>query len=194
MRDVAHVHPAPDDDRRTLTLPRALRSIAAAVLVFATVFATLLAAPGAALAADPTPIPVPTAAPPTCAERFPEDGPAGVDLRLGCIVSEVVGLYTFGQPSEPPTLSAYVVTLGGIVFVAILAALLVGRALRRRAGQRLAPVLAGEWWVCASCRSVNGTGVAHCYSCGADRPDGPTLRTDDSPVTPKTFGSRRKRG
>ncbi|HUG29854.1 MAG TPA: hypothetical protein VMQ65_04980 [Candidatus Limnocylindria bacterium] len=69
-----------------------------------------------------------------------------------------------------------------------------GRLVARRAGRRLAPVLAGEWWICDSCRSVNGAGVARCYSCGSGRPDGPMLTTDEHPEISQTFGSRRKRG
>ena len=80
------------------------------------------------------------------------------------------------------------------VLAAAVLVILAGRFLRRRAGRRLAPVLADEWWVCASCRSVNGAGVARCYSCGSARPDGPTLRTDTAPATPQSFGSTRKRG
>jgi hypothetical protein len=189
LRDVADDGATPDDDRLTLTASRALRSVAAAFAA-----ALLLTAPLVALAAEPTPGAAPTPAPPTCAERFPEDGPAGVDLRLGCIVSQVVGLYTAGQQAPPPTLSTYAIALAGVLVGGIILALLVGRVVRRRAGERLAPVLAGEWWACPSCHSVNGAGVAHCYSCGATRPDGPTLRTDDAPATPQSFGSTRKRG
>ena len=156
--------------------------------------ALLLASPAWALGADATSDPGATPPPPTCAERFPEDGPAGVDLRLGCIVGEVVGLYTAGQAAPPAPLSTYMIVLAILVAGGIVLALLAGRVLARRAGQRLAPVLAGEWWVCASCHSVNGTGVAHCYSCGAARSDGATLRTDDAPVTPQSFGGTRKRG
>jgi hypothetical protein len=163
-------------------------------VVAAVALAGALAAPALSLAADPTAAPERTAAPPSCAERFPEEGPAGVDLRLGCIVSEVVGLYSAGQQAPPPTLSAYAVALGGVVVGVILVALLVGRAVGRRAGERLAPVLAGEWWACVRCHSVNGAGVAHCYSCGAQPPHGPMLRTDDEPATTQTFGSTRKRG
>jgi hypothetical protein len=154
----------------------------------------LLVAPALALAADPTPGPAATPRPPTCAERFPEDGPAGVDLRLGCVVSEVVGLYTAGQAAPPPALSTYAIVLAILVLGAIVLALAVGRMFAGRAGRRLAPVLAGEWWVCATCHSVNGSGVAHCYSCGASPPDGPTLRTADAPATPQSFGRTRKSG
>ena len=143
--------------------------------------------------ADPTPAPAAaTARPPTCSERFPADGPAGVDLRLGCIVGEVVGLYTTAQAALPAPLSTYAVLVGSVI-VAGLVLVWIARLIARRAGRRLAPVLPEAWWVCTSCRSVNGAGVAHCYSCGSDRPDGPALVTDDSPATPQTFG-RGKRG
>jgi hypothetical protein len=150
------------------------------------VLALAAAIPATALAADPTP--GPPAGAPTCAERYPEDGPAGVDLRLGCIVSELVGLYTAGQAAQPPPLSAYAVGLGTAVTLAVALLLLAGRLLARRAGQRLAPVTPGEWWLCSSCRSVNGTAAAHCYSCGSPRGAGPGLLTDERPATPQSFG------
>jgi hypothetical protein len=155
--------------------------------------ALLLAAPTGAISADPSG--PPEAHPPACAERFPEEGPAGVDLRLGCVVSELVGLYTPGQASAPPTISTYGIVLLAIVLGAALAAILSTRLLARRAGAALAPVLPDAWWQCPSCRSVNGAGVTRCYSCGAQRPAeiGVTLATDDRPGTPQSFG-RGKRG
>lgn len=156
--------------------------------------ALLLAAPAGALATDPTPDPGATPRPPTCAERFPEEGPAGVDLRLGCIVGEVVGLYTTADEAPPAPLSTYVIALAMLVGAGLVLTLLAGRMLARRAGRRLAPVLAGEWWVCARCHSVNAAGAAHCYSCGATPPEGPMLRTDAEPLMPQSFGSTRKRG
>jgi hypothetical protein len=144
----------------------------------------------AALAADPTPGP-PAATRATCAERYPDEGPAGVDLRLGCVVSEIVGLYTAGQASPPPTLSAYAIGLGIAVALGVGLLLLAGRLLARRAGERLAPVSPGEWWLCSTCRSVNGSAAAHCYSCGGPRTAGPSLLTDDRPATPQSFGRGR---
>lgn len=156
---------------------------------------TAVVTPGVVLAADPTPDPaVQTPDPPTCADRFPEEGPAGVDLRLGCIVSEVVGLYTAGQAAPPPTLSSYAIVVGLVAIGAVVAVWLVGRLVARRAGRRMAPVLAGEWWICGSCRSVNGSGVTRCYACGSGRPDGPMLTTDEHPQISQSFGSGRKRG
>jgi hypothetical protein len=180
--------PATDPDR--LTPSRSRRVALAALLALAAI-----GVPGALFAADPTPPPNgQTVNPPTCADRFPEAGPAGVDLRLGCIVSEVVGLYTAGQAAPPPPLSSYAIFLGVGALGAIVAAWLVGRLVARRAGRRLAPVLAGQWWICGTCRSVNGAGVERCYSCGSGRPDGPMLTTEEHPEFSQSFGSRRKRG
>ena len=146
----------------------------------------LMTAPAGSSAADPSSPPPP--APGSCAERYPEDGPAGVDLRLGCIVSEVVGLYTAGQADAPPTLSAYAIGVVIAGFLAVVAVLFAGRLLARRAGERLAPVLPGEWWQCTRCKSVNAGGAEHCYSCGGPRGSGTRLVTDDSPATPQSFG------
>ena len=150
--------------------------------------ALLLVAPAGAIAADPSA--PPEDRPPTCAERFPEDGPAGVDLRLGCIVSEIVGLYTPGQASAPPTISTYALALIAIVLGVASVAVLSTRLLARRAGAALAPVTPDAWWQCPTCRSVNGAGVTRCYSCSSPRPAevGVILETDDSPGTPQSFG------
>src|SRR6185503_19649665 len=83
-------------EHRGLARPARIPSLALAL--------TMLAAlPAIAAAADPSAPPQPR--PPTCAERYPEEGPAGVDLRLGCIVSELVGLYRPDQATAPPTIS-----------------------------------------------------------------------------------------
>jgi hypothetical protein len=150
--------------------------------------ALLLAAPAGAAAADPST--APQARPPTCAERFPEEGPAGVDLRLGCVVSELVGLYAPGQAAAPPTISTYALTLVGIVLSITVLGVVATRLLARRAGEALAPVMPDAWWQCPTCRSVNGAGVTRCYSCGAPRPVdvGVILETDDRPGTPQSFG------
>lgn len=183
--------PATDPDRLTASHSRRVAGAAVAALLLL----AAIGAPGAIHAADPTPGPTgQTARPPTCADRFPEEGPAGVDLRLGCIVSEVVGLYTAGQAAPPPPLSSYATFLGIAVLGGLIAAWLVARLVARRAGRRFAPVLAGQWWICGTCSSVNGAGVERCYSCGSDRPDGPMLTTDEHPEYPQSLGSRRKRG
>lgn len=169
-------------------LRQALRALVLAALL------TPAAAAATVRAADPTPGPASaTSRPATCSERFPADGPAGVDLRLGCIVGEVVGVYTAAQAAPPAPLSTYAILVGIVILSALLLAVVAGRFIARRAGRRLAPVLSDEWWVCTTCKSVNGAGVAHCYACGNDRPDGPALVTDNSPTTPQSFG-RGKRG
>ena len=136
------------------------------------------------LAADPTPSP----RPPTCAERFPDEGPGGVDLRLGCIVSELVGLYSAGQAGPPPTLSTYAIGLVTAVALIVGASLLAVRFLASRAASRLAPVVPTEWWLCPGCRSVNAARATRCYRCGSPPAGGPTLPTDDTPATPQSFG------
>lgn len=195
---VADDDTAIDDQRLALTtMARAVGLGVARAVALAVVLAAAPgpphASPGVVLGADPTPDPgAAPLRPPTCAERFPEEGPAGVDLKLGCIVSEVVGLYTPDAP--PPPLSTYAILVGIVITAGVLLVWVVGRMLAHRAGRRLAPVLADAWWVCGRCRSVNGAGVEHCYSCGAGRPDGPMLTTSDRPEIPQSFGSTRKRG
>ena len=153
----------------------------------------LTAIPGV-FAADPTQGPDAGPAKPTCSERYPDEGPAGVDLRLGCIVGEVMAAYTGARAGSAQPLSSYAVVVFGVLVAGFLAVWLVGRTLRRVAGRRLAPVQPGAWWQCTTCRSLNGAAVEHCYSCGAGRPDSPMLPTDDRPGTPQSFGSTRKRG
>lgn len=161
----------------------ALRSIPAALLLLAALWA-----PTAALAADPGA--APTAHPPSCAERYPEPGPAGVDLRLGCIVSELVGLYTPGQAAAPPTISTYALALIALAVGIAVLSIAVARLLARRAGRALAPVTPDAWWQCPTCRSVNAAGASRCYSCGAARPAEieVMLATDGAPSTPQSFG------
>jgi hypothetical protein len=152
------------------------------------------------LAADPTTGPGSGAgAAPTCAERYPAEGPAGLDLRLGCLIGELVGHYT-GSAATANTAATPASTYGLIVLAILvagaLAIWLAGRLVGRIAGRRLAPVRADTWWLCATCRSVNDSRAGHCYSCAAPRPEavGPLLRTDDAPSTTQSFGSTRKRG
>ena len=77
-----------------------------------------------------------------------------------------------------------VATLVGVLGAVAIAT----RLVRRAAGRRLAPILPDEWWLCATCRSVNAIKVQRCYSCGGPVSGGPTLLTDDVPATPQTFG------
>jgi len=132
--------------------------------------------------------------PPTCVERYPANGPAGVDLRLGCIVSELVGLYTSGQAGPPPTLSTYALVVAGIIALVGVAAWLLARAGVRRASRRMAPVTPSAWWACPNCRSVNGANVERCYACGSPPGDDQLMPTDDRPSTPQSFGERGRRG
>lgn len=188
---------ARDDESGALTLRgqrlgvpmRALLPLIALALV-----ALAFAGPPRVFAADPTADPAARPRPPTCSERFPEEGPAGIDLRLGCIVGEVAGVYTTAQAALPAPLSTYAILLGIVIASSLLLLWIAGRLIAQRAGRRLAPTLAAEWWICATCKSVNGANVARCYSCGSTRPEGATLVTDDNPHTPQSFGSTRKRG
>jgi hypothetical protein len=167
-----------------LTPPGFLASRALLALV---ALLAMLAAPPRAIGADPAQTP----RPPTCAERYPAEGPAGVDLRLGCIVSEVVGLYRPDQASPPPTLSTYAIALAAAVGSIIGLALIGTRLLARHAGARLAPTTPDAWWVCPSCHSINGIGVSRCYSCSTARPTdmaGALLPTSEQPVTTQSFG------
>lgn len=103
-------------------------------------------------------------------------------------MSEVVGLYTAGQSEAPPTLTTYAIGILGLVLAGLVVAAFAGRVLARRAGERLAPVTPGEWWLCPNCRSVNGANVTRCYRCGSPPQGGPNLVTDDQPGTPQSFG------
>jgi hypothetical protein len=147
----------------------------------------VLGAPATTIGGDPAPTP----RPPTCAERYPAEGPAGVDLRLGCIVSEVIGLWRPEQASAPPTLSAYAITLAVLVTALVGLGILGARLLGRRAGERLAPTTPEAWWVCGTCHSLNGLSAARCYNCAAPRPEdvaSALMPTSDQPSTPQSFG------
>jgi len=180
-----------------LRRPRATLAILRLLVATTLALAGLIALGGdrPIAAADPTAAPeAPAAGPPTCADRYPAEGPAGLDLRFGCVIGELVGHYTGANDEAVTPASTYaLVSLAVIVGGGIALWLILGLA-RRAAGRRLAPVQPGSWWLCATCRSVNAAGVEHCYSCGATRPDGPTLQTDEAPTTTQSFGSTRKRG
>ena len=168
---------------------RLARALAATALVVAVAFFVAGALAGPIAAADPSPTP----RPPTCAEQYPGEGPAGVDLRLGCIARELVGLYTGEEPSGQATrLSAY---LAPIIGVAVAVAVAIGllQLARRRAGRRLAPATPAAWWLCPVCRSVNAAGRPACYSCGAAwTADALVVPTADHPETIQRFGGDRK--
>jgi hypothetical protein len=145
--------------------------------------------PAATIAADPATEATPR--PPSCAERYPAEGPAGVDLRLGCVVSEVIGLWRPDQAAAPPPLSTYAIALAALVGSVIGLGLVATRVLARRAGARLAPTTPGAWWVCPSCHSINGLGVGQCYRCGTPMPDdvgASLLPTGEEASTPQSFG------
>jgi hypothetical protein len=156
----------------------------------------ILLVPGSqgALAAGPGTAPGETPRPPTCAERFPAEGPAGVDLRLGCIVSEVIGLWRPGEATPPPTLSTYAIVVGILGLALVALGLLGVRLFARRAGARLAPTTPDAWWVCPTCRSINGTAATRCYNCSTPQPDAGAvamLETSPDPGTPQSFGRRK---
>jgi hypothetical protein len=163
----------------------------AALALVALLAAVLVAAVGVN-AADPTP----TAAPrqPTCAERYPGEGPAQVDLRLGCIANELVGHYTGGGAGEAVPISSYLgpllVLVGGFVLLFLVARMALGRASRR-----LAPAAPGAYWLCPDCQSVNDPTRARCYSCG--RPwtaEAATVERAQHPEMVQRFGGNRKSG
>jgi hypothetical protein len=152
--------------------------------------ALVAAISSATFAADPTPTPQR----PTCAERYPADGPAGVDQRLGCVVSELVGHYTGGGSGEPVPISTYLgpllVLAGGFALLFVLFRSGLGRASRR-----LAPAAPGAYWLCPDCRSVNEPTRVACYSC--NRPWGPEasiVPTAERPEMVQRFGGHRKAG
>jgi hypothetical protein len=164
---------------------RISRALAAALFVFAGAFA------GPVAAADPSPSPNPR--PPTCAEQYPGEGPAGVDLQIGCLIRELIGHYSGEEPSgQAPRLTAYLAPILGVA-TSVLVAIGLLQLARRRAGRRLAPVTPSAWWLCSACRSVNATGKPDCYSCGAPwTPEAPIVPTAERPETIQRFGGDRK--
>lgn len=130
----------------------------------------------------------PTSRPPTCAERYPADGPAGLDLQLGCIIGELVGAYSSLGSDAPPRVSAWLTPMAVALAIG-LGLLLVVRRLRRAAGRRLAPVAPTGYWSCPACRSLNPAGTSACYRCR--RPWDPSampIPTDVEPPPPQSFG------
>jgi hypothetical protein len=138
----------------------ARRAATIAGLVLSWVVASGMA--GAANAGE-TAAPAPTPTPISCSDRYPANGPAGLDLQLGCTVGRLTGLYLGGGRETPP-LTTYLAPLAAVLGGLLLIALLV-RVVRRRAGRRLA-VAPTSWWSCPKCRSVNRDGASRCYACG----------------------------
>lgn len=160
------------------------------------VLAAALAVPAAApaSAADPSPSPQPSAQRPSCAERYPANGPGGVDLQLGCVVAEIVGGSTsLGPSKDPERMSTWLLRLGAFAAGLLLLVLAV-RALDRRLNARMAPAAPASWWSCPRCRSLNDDHATRCYACGeawseaALTIDGPTGRPRDPDAEPPATG------
>ena len=131
-----------------------------------------------ARAADPT---SPGA---TCDERYPEAGPAGLDLRFGCIAAELLGHYTgTDDTAAAPRISAWLLPMG-LALGALMLLMVVVRLVRRRAGAALAPATPEAWWQCPSCKSLNAEGRPACYGCRRPwSPDALIIPTAERPET-----------
>lgn len=135
---------------RSMPEHRAFRALPAlAVLLLA------LAAPGVALGRDATDL----RAPEIHLAAVPEDEPCA---------NESPDPRTGQKLCDDPVLSvSKILPIVGVVVAGGVLALLVGYlVLRRRASVPLAPVDAGEWWLCPKCGSTNVVGSARCYACG----------------------------
>lgn len=156
------------------------------------VVAFLVGTTGASAASpDPSVNAPPTARPLTCAERYPADGPGGVDLQLGCVVNELVAYAGgLGPSDQPQRLTAYVVPIAAVA-LALVALVLVARQLNRRADRWIAPAAPVAWWPCPACRSLNVARRETCYRCGRPLESGTAeMRTDAEPPAPQSFGRR----
>jgi hypothetical protein len=145
-----------------------------------------------ALAADPSPTP----RPPTCAELYPAEGPAGIDLQLGCLIRELVGTYTGERvdPTQPARISQWLGPIAAFLVLLLLVALAI-RLVRRRLGERLAPERPIAWWQCPACQSINQAGHERCYRCHAPwTPEAGVIPTADRPIMTQRFGGDRKKG
>ena len=163
------------------------RSIGLAIAV-----ALLAGLAGLAAAADPTTPPTPR--PGSCAERYPEEGPAGLDLRLGCIANGLVTHYLGGDAGQPVRISTYLTPLAVLVAGLVLV-LLAASLVRRRAGARLAPASPGAYWLCPDCSSVNEPTRATCYSCQRPWSSGAAVMpAAQNPEMVQRFGGDRKSG
>lgn len=142
-------------------------------------------------AATPTSTPAPTPRPLTCAERYPDPGPGGLDLRIPCIVRELMGLVE--DPGDrPPRLTEWLPTIALLAAGGLIAAVILGRmvgAARARMGWRLAPAAPGLRWSCPRCHSANEPSRERCYSCGlAWTPEAMTMPVSEHPVMVQSFG------
>lgn len=167
-------HPqAPPGPWPGIPAARWTRRLAGGLLAIAFLGSWPLAQP--ARAADPQPSSPP---PRTCADRFPADGPGGVDLQLGCIAAEIVASATgSARPVGRARISEWILPIGGALGGLLLLAWLT-RALHGRLNRRLAPAEPATWWVCPGCRSLNPGPGASCYACGTRRnPDAVTIET-----------------
>jgi hypothetical protein len=152
---------------RSGTLPVRVRPQLAVLLM-----AALLAGAGAALAGEPGPTPVTR----TCADRYPVTGPAGLDLRLGCIAAEIVGSVTgAGSRAEEARISSWLLPIG-LFLAGLLVLTRLVPAATGRLNRRMAPATPEAWWACPRCRSLNPAGSTRCYACGAPwRPEALTI-------------------
>jgi hypothetical protein len=179
---------------RLTTRHRLERACLVAGLAVAIGSVAVLVLPPVPLSGEPSPDPSassrPAAHEPSCQERYPAEGPGGVDLQLGCMVNELVGFYLGAggaSTAEPARISAYLVPLGSLLALAIVAVLLTRRVL----GRRLVSASPAAFWQCPACRSVNRAGAEACYSCRRPWEPGATeFRTDGEPPAPQSFGRR----
>jgi hypothetical protein len=157
---------------------RPLAALAAAVLL-------LLAGSASVLAEDP-------AGDPRCADWEQNGAPAGIDMRLVCTATEVIGTYTGTEGSHRDLLPLAGVAVASGVALAVVAWAVVMQ-LTRRAGRRLAPAAPASWWMCPRCHSLNAAGTPACYACRDAAPadaDDPAARmpTAPEPVIDQRFG------
>jgi hypothetical protein len=118
---------------------------------------------------------------PRCSDWEQHGAPPGIDLRVVCTATQIIGTYTgsgTGDITDEPALPyvvALLVTGAGLAVVGLVAMRFVGG----RAGRRLAPAAPDAWWVCPSCQSLNAVGRPACYACHAGAP---ATRGEGAPV------------
>ena len=118
-------------------------------------------------AADPSPTPSPTKDPRTCVQRYPIDGPGGVNLQIACTVVELVA--SDAKSDVKAEAQARIASGVGPVVVLVSAAVVAWIAVQwmsRRTGARLAPTQPAGGWSCTHCRSLTAIGITNCYRCG----------------------------